>query len=175
MWDLPGPEIEPVSPALAGGFLTTAPPGKPLSPVLKFQPPASILFLPASFLFCFFFSTFCYLVYIFFMLFLPIEYKLPEGREFFSWVYSYIPRTVSAIIELYIHVWMNSVYHSLQVYLLTCCLPSPINLGVSGKQEIHPFIHHSSQILAWCLATKSFICESMNTNNNFACVLQLSL
>ena len=29
MWDLPGPELEPVSPALAGGFLTTAPPGKP--------------------------------------------------------------------------------------------------------------------------------------------------
>ena len=30
MWDLPGPGPEPVSPALAGGFLTTAPPGKPL-------------------------------------------------------------------------------------------------------------------------------------------------
>ena len=29
MWDLPGPGIESVSPALAGGFLTTAPPGKP--------------------------------------------------------------------------------------------------------------------------------------------------
>ena len=29
MWDLPGPGIEPVFPALAGGFLTTAPPGKP--------------------------------------------------------------------------------------------------------------------------------------------------
>ena len=29
MWDLPGPGIEPVSPALAGGFLTTAPSGKP--------------------------------------------------------------------------------------------------------------------------------------------------
>ena len=28
MWDLPGPGTEPVSPALAGGFLTTAPPGK---------------------------------------------------------------------------------------------------------------------------------------------------
>ena len=28
MWDLPGPGIEPLSPALAGGFLTTAPPGK---------------------------------------------------------------------------------------------------------------------------------------------------
>ena len=31
MWDLPGPGLQPVSPALAGGFLTTAPPGK-LSP-----------------------------------------------------------------------------------------------------------------------------------------------
>ena len=29
MWNLPGPGLEPVSPALAGGFLTTAPPGKP--------------------------------------------------------------------------------------------------------------------------------------------------
>ena len=28
MWDLPGPGIEPVSPSLAGVFLTTAPPGK---------------------------------------------------------------------------------------------------------------------------------------------------
>ena len=30
MWDFPGPGLEPVSPALAGGFLATAPPGKPL-------------------------------------------------------------------------------------------------------------------------------------------------
>ena len=29
MWDLPEPGLEPVSPALAGGYLTTAPPGKP--------------------------------------------------------------------------------------------------------------------------------------------------
>ncbi|KAJ8788184.1 hypothetical protein J1605_005483 [Eschrichtius robustus] len=29
MWDLPRPGIEPVSPALAGRFLTTVPPGKP--------------------------------------------------------------------------------------------------------------------------------------------------
>ena len=28
LWDLPGPGLEPVSPALAGGFLTIAPPGK---------------------------------------------------------------------------------------------------------------------------------------------------
>jgi len=31
MWDLPGPEIEQVSPTLQGEFLTTGPPGKPLS------------------------------------------------------------------------------------------------------------------------------------------------
>ena len=41
MWDLPGPGLEPVSPALAGGFLTTAPPGKSL-----------------CFIFCFFISLF---------------------------------------------------------------------------------------------------------------------
>ena len=35
MWDLPGPGIEPLSPALAGGFLSTAPPGKSLSWTLK--------------------------------------------------------------------------------------------------------------------------------------------
>ena len=31
MWDLPGPGVKPVFPALQGGFLTTRPPGKPLS------------------------------------------------------------------------------------------------------------------------------------------------
>ena len=30
MWDLPRPGLKPVSPALAGGFSTTAPLGKPL-------------------------------------------------------------------------------------------------------------------------------------------------
>ena len=34
VWDLPGPRTEPVSPALASGFLTTRAPGKSLSIVL---------------------------------------------------------------------------------------------------------------------------------------------
>ena len=34
-WDPPRPGLEPVSPALAGGLSTTAPPGKPRAPVLK--------------------------------------------------------------------------------------------------------------------------------------------
>ena len=33
-WDIPRPGLEPVSPALAGGFLTTAPPGKSPIPFL---------------------------------------------------------------------------------------------------------------------------------------------
>ena len=37
MWDLPRPELEPVSPALAGRFSTTAPPGKPVCVVLSHQ------------------------------------------------------------------------------------------------------------------------------------------
>ena len=35
MWDLPGPGLEPMFPALAGGFLTTAPPGKSLKLFFK--------------------------------------------------------------------------------------------------------------------------------------------
>ena len=37
MWDLPGPGLEPVSAALAGGFLTTVPPGKPGRIFLDFK------------------------------------------------------------------------------------------------------------------------------------------
>ena len=37
MWALPGPGIEPVSPALAGGFLTTVPPGKSQDPEDSFD------------------------------------------------------------------------------------------------------------------------------------------
>ena len=34
MWDLPRPGLEPVSPALAGRFSTTAPPRKPHGPLI---------------------------------------------------------------------------------------------------------------------------------------------
>ena len=36
MWDLPRPGLEPVSPALAGRFSTTAPPGKLFSALLRY-------------------------------------------------------------------------------------------------------------------------------------------
>ena len=37
MWDLPRPGLEPMSPALAGGFLITVPPGKPSNVFMKFS------------------------------------------------------------------------------------------------------------------------------------------
>ena len=36
MWDLPGPEMEPVSPELQGKFLITGPPGKPRTAMCLF-------------------------------------------------------------------------------------------------------------------------------------------
>ena len=44
--DLPGPGLEPVSLALAGRFLTTAPPGKPLT--LFFIAVIQFYFLPGN-------------------------------------------------------------------------------------------------------------------------------
>ena len=38
MWDLPRPGLEPVSPALAGRFSTTAPPGKPPTNSFSYKP-----------------------------------------------------------------------------------------------------------------------------------------
>ena len=35
--DLPNPEMKPASPALAGGFFTTEPPGKPMLRVVAFK------------------------------------------------------------------------------------------------------------------------------------------
>ena len=41
MWDPPRPGLEPVSPALAGRFSTTAPPGKPPEAVFEPRQPGS--------------------------------------------------------------------------------------------------------------------------------------
>ena len=46
MWDLPGLGLETVSPALAGGFLTTAPPVKSPKAILRKQNGAGGIRLP---------------------------------------------------------------------------------------------------------------------------------
>ena len=59
MWDLPRPGLEPVSPALAGRFSTTAPPGKPWPSFLMLANQISLLriaYLNALLIFFFFLS-----------------------------------------------------------------------------------------------------------------------
>ena len=46
MWDLPAPRIKPVSPALAGRFLSTGPPGKPYRALIIDKPASMAFALP---------------------------------------------------------------------------------------------------------------------------------
>ena len=59
MWDLPRPGLEPVSPALAGRFSTTAPPGKPQS-CLWYQILTALRY-PSLGSSCLFFFSFSYI------------------------------------------------------------------------------------------------------------------
>ena len=70
MWDLPRPGLEPVSPALAGRFSTTAPPGKPYQ--LSFDQHLSGVVI----------ITGC-LIKIHLSLFLPIEAQFCSGSHLF--------------------------------------------------------------------------------------------
>ena len=67
MWDLPGPGIKPVSPALAGGFLTIMPPGKSQSN--HFSNGCLLIvpggWLPSQLLFFFFNYYFYLFIYLF--------------------------------------------------------------------------------------------------------------
>ena len=66
MWDLPRAGLEPMSPALAGGLSTTAPPGKPLFVWFCFYHFSWVLFV------CLFVSFFKLLLLLFICLFLSL-------------------------------------------------------------------------------------------------------
>ena len=69
MWTLPGPGIKPVSPALADGFLTSGPPGKPITSVVFFFPPQNMCFLQ--------YETWSFLPLPLYVPFSLLEYPLP--------------------------------------------------------------------------------------------------
>ena len=90
MWDPPRPGLEPVSPALAGRFSTTAPPGKPLIFTIiilnSFSgrlPISSSFawsggFLPCSFICCIFLCLFICLIYcVWGLLFVGCRFVVP--------------------------------------------------------------------------------------------------
>ena len=76
MWDLPGLEIEPVSPALAGRFLTTVLPGKSCLTTFSLAPlPAFCCSLTTKLLqglFFVFFKFYFILLFLFIYLFLVV-------------------------------------------------------------------------------------------------------
>ena len=77
MWDLPRPGFEPVSPALAGRFSTTAPPGKPWFFFFYLK----IFFLIIIFYFNNFILFYFILIYfIFFLFFLPFILSCVDER-----------------------------------------------------------------------------------------------
>ena len=123
MWDLPGPGIEPVSPATAGGFLTTVPPGKSIFLYLM------ILFVeypllfhrtlfsrehylvqkkwgiaPPS-LFCF-----CYLmlILIWYWCCKRTEKNMPIELCYHVWVNETVMRFLTRIVSSLLHIFMHS-------------------------------------------------------------------
>ena len=76
MWDLPGPGLEPVFPALAGGFLTTAPRGKPSCLILKFGESLHILDTnPLIYMLQIFFVSLCHV-------FSFSQFVFPRAKDF---------------------------------------------------------------------------------------------
>ena len=69
MWDLPGPGLEPVSPALADRFLATVPPGKPFSLSLDFSS----------------FGILCLRVVFFLLIVFMIHRLFSESWSFWPW------------------------------------------------------------------------------------------
>ena len=103
MWDLPGPGPEPMSPALAGRFLTTAPPGKSLWIDLTFPPLLLISALHAGqfhqihvpiilpdFKFLLSFFIFQKLFFSEFSFFIVYCYCLIECNISYLWVYEWL-------------------------------------------------------------------------------------
>ena len=102
MWDLPGPGIEPVSPALAGGFLTTEPPEKSQGSFfskqlfymvhtiwgkIKLLPPLNCFGTLVKFLFfiCLWsISRLCFVPLIYLSILIPISHCL-DYYNFMSW------------------------------------------------------------------------------------------
>ena len=65
MWDLPKPGIEPVSPAVVGGFFTTEPPGGPQSrPILTWSDP---IHFEGIMIFCRICISFFLIIFLFFL------------------------------------------------------------------------------------------------------------
>ena len=105
MWDLPGPWIKTVSPALAGGFLTTAPPGKSISIYLSVY---IYIYLSLMWLFISLLWTF-------------ICWFLPQSLTLRAILLPLYPRTFVHSISHCVSLMISGGEHFL-IYLLAVCM-----------------------------------------------------
>ena len=113
MWDLPRPEIEPVSPSLAGRFFTTEPPEKPLIQVFEnyFVPKKSgrEFFLASDQQFCYcvnqrIFNLLCQeIIKIILSHFLQLG--TPEVKSLFSYRYGKVKVKSLSHVRLFATPW----------------------------------------------------------------------
>ena len=134
MWDLPRPGLEPVSPALAGGFSTTVPPGKSLQCFLMSSSPHLLNSSAPEFLFGSFFRVLISLVKFSFC---SLIYFWGHGTAFLGfllayWVYSWQLFWILYQLDhniLWLYVWFLEncyflfvimCYYGFSWYLMSC-------------------------------------------------------
>ena len=144
MWDLPGPGIKPMSPALAGGFLTTAPPGKSLSPFLYyFKFPASVTSLPFLISLA---STLVECMGVFWLLFVFLERNGSRTYKLYSLIFQ--------LINFFLFRFVNQssiLYTSVYTYQSLCpiqhtTITTPLWFSPLG---VHTFV------LSVCVSTSA--------------------
>ena len=131
MWDLPGPGIKPMSPALAGGFLTTAPPGKSLSPFLYyFKFPASVTSLPFLISLA---STLVECMGVFWLLFVFLERNGSRTYKLYSLIFQLINFFLFRFVTLKLFGLNVQLNFTLSHWWITFSrLPSPALGQASG-------------------------------------------
>ena len=134
MWNLPGPGLEPVSPALAGRFLTTAPPGKSskLDFILLVDWAISCMSKQSSFHWAFSLIPSQSLPHLHAQAPLWRAHSLESyGSWFTSWLYFFL---VVLPLANSLSVW--SFFHTLSppLWLKCSCVSSPAGPGSSDQQ-----------------------------------------
>ena len=124
MWDPPRPWHEPMSPALAGGLPTTAPPGKPLPlslVIVCYLNIFSHIFIITHVLFCLFpfmWNLFPFLNFFTFSLFVPLKLEwvlFKQHRVGYFFIHS---TTLCLLIDKFIFVHLKVIIDKLCTY---CC------------------------------------------------------
>ena len=168
MWDLPGPGLEPVSPELAGGFLTTAPPEKSPDSLKSLIISTSVFSQGWHLL-----IAFLLWVEIFLALCSPSHFRLYPGHSVYHvmwlWVlftkenvdlYIYWPRLGSGHMFQPTFCGLQLQYQLSFQSLLQCCSNVSYMCNIGGQSGIWVVlcpIDQFSKPLVFCLGSDPYI------------------